>query len=198
MMNRSLFRGGVLIATLVLPGQRALAQIPLPDQVYQLFFSSSTPPQYKRIVSQLIRMNDLAAGRPVKPASLLPATTPALSTVSVSAQVLAADPTFTFHDFYSFPNPVRGQNTVTLRVQPGLADSVEVRVYDLSGRRVYASSSFNNRGAFDDGNGLGPQFTYDHVWDVSGIGSGVYRYVVTAKKAGQTDIAKSGKVAVVK
>jgi hypothetical protein len=50
----------------------------------------------------------------------------------------------------------------------------------------------------DDGNGLGAQDTYDHVWDVSGVGSGVYTYVLTAKKSGQTDIHKSGKIGVVK
>ena len=112
--------------------------------------------------------------------------------------VAAADAALGFKAAYVFPNPVRGQNTVTIRVQPGVADSVEVRVYDLAGRKIHASSNFNNLGAFDDGNGLGPQFTYDHVWDVSGVGSGVYTYAVTAKKAGQADIVKSGKVAVVK
>ena len=112
--------------------------------------------------------------------------------------VAAAEVSLGFKAAYVFPNPVRGQSTVTIRVQPGLADSVEVRVYDLADRKIHASSSFNNRGAFDDGNGLGPQFTYDHVWDVSGVGSGVYTYIVMAKKAGQADIVKSGKVAVVK
>ena len=112
--------------------------------------------------------------------------------------VAAAEVALGFKAAYAFPNPVRGQNTVTIRVQPGLADSVEVRVYDLAGRKIHASSSFNNLGASDDGNGLGAQFTYDHFWDVSGVGSGVYNYIVTAKKAGQTDIVKSGKVAVVK
>lgn len=112
--------------------------------------------------------------------------------------VAAAETALGFQAAYVFPNPVRGQNMATIRVQPGQTDSVEVHVYDLSGRRVHSSSSFSSLGAFDDGNGLGAQFTYDHVWDVSGVGSGVYRYVVTAKKAGQADIVKSGKVAVVK
>ena len=91
-----------------------------------------------------------------------------------------------------------GVSGVTIRVQPGLADALELNVYDLAGRRVHASSVFQDRGAFDDGNGLGPQFTYEHVWDVSGVGSGVYVYAVTARKAGQGDILKHGKVGVVK
>lgn len=112
--------------------------------------------------------------------------------------VAAAEAALGFKAAYAFPNPVRGQNTATIRVQPGQADSVEVRVYDLSGRKVHASSNFSSRGAFDDGNGLGSQFTYDHVWDVSGVGSGVYTYTVTAKKTGQSDIVKTGKLGIVK
>ena len=112
--------------------------------------------------------------------------------------LLAADATFGLKAVYVFPNPVRGVNAVTIRVQPGLADGVDVRVYDLAGRKVYASSNFTNQGALDDGNGLGPQFTYDHVWDVSGMGSGVYTYTIVAHKAGQGDLHKIGKIGIVK
>lgn len=109
-----------------------------------------------------------------------------------------ADPSFGVKAAYVFPNPVRGQRTVTFRMQPGIADSVEVRVYDVTGRKVHESSAFTDRGAFDDGNGLGAQFTYDHVWDVSGVGSGVYTYVLVARRAGQSDVRKTGKVALIK
>lgn len=112
--------------------------------------------------------------------------------------VQAADAGFGFKDHYAFPNPVRGQGFVTIRVQPGLADSITVRVYDVSGRKVHESSDFRNLGAFDDGNGKGAQFTWDHTWDVSGVGSGVYIYAVTAKKAGERDIVKRGRVGVIK
>ncbi len=110
----------------------------------------------------------------------------------------AADPTFTFHDAYAFPNPVRGTSVVTIRMQTGLADAVEVHAYDVSGRRVYSSSNFTLNPAFDDGNGKGVQYTYDNVWDISGVGSGVYLYVITAKKAGASDIHKTGRVGVIK
>ena len=113
-------------------------------------------------------------------------------------RVAAADASFGFKAVYAFPNPSRGGAAVTFRVQPGLADSLEVRVYDLSGRRVHASSDFRSLGAYDDGNGSGAQYTYDHAWDVSGVASGVYSYVVVVHKAGQADIRKTGKVGVVK
>jgi len=123
-----------------------------------------------------------------------------LGSTGASAAIapLAADASFGLKDMYAFPNPVRGQGPVAIRVQPGLADSVTVRVYDVSGRKVHESSNFSDRGAFDDGNGKGQQFTYDHVWDVSGVGSGVYTFVVTATKNGERDIHKTGKVGIVK
>jgi hypothetical protein len=112
--------------------------------------------------------------------------------------VAAADAAFGFKAAYVFPNPAHGQSTVVIRAQPGLADSIEVRIYDVSGRKVYSSSSFRSLGAFDDGNGQGAQFTYENVWDVSGIGSGVYTFVVVARKAGEENIRKTGKVGIVK
>jgi hypothetical protein len=88
---------------------------------------------------------------------------------------------------YVFPNPARGVRSVTIRAQPGPADSVSVRVYDLSGRKVYESSDFSVTGG-----------NYDNVWAIGGIGSGVYNFVVTAKKAGQPDIHASGRIGVIK
>jgi len=108
------------------------------------------------------------------------------------------DPTFAVHAAYAFPSPSRHSAPVTIRVQPGLADSVTVRVYDLSGRKVHESSNFTNRGGVDDGNGFGSQLTFDHVWDVGGIGSGVYNFVVTGRKAGSGDITATGKIGVIK
>lgn len=111
---------------------------------------------------------------------------------------VAAIDDFGLRDGYAFPNPSRSGSAVTFRLQPGSVDSIEVRVYDLSGRKIHSSSDFRFQGAIDDGNGKGVQNTYDHTWDVSGVGSGVYTYVMTAKKAGQSDIRKSGKVGVIK
>ncbi|MBI2787150.1 MAG: IPT/TIG domain-containing protein, partial [Elusimicrobia bacterium] len=113
------------------------------------------------------------------------------------APTTAAQDEFYFRDQYAFPNPSRG-GAVTFRIQPGLADTIELRVYDLSGRKIHGSTDFTFRGAIDDGNGKGAQNTYDHVWGVSGVGSGVYRYVIKASRASQAPIVKSGKVGVIK
>ena len=103
-----------------------------------------------------------------------------------------------FRAAYAFPNPSRKGASVTFRIQPGLADSIEVRVYDAAGRKVHESGNFRHMGTIDDLNGLGAQNSYDHVWDVSGVGSGVYRYVIVARRAGQSAITRTGKVGVIK
>ena len=113
------------------------------------------------------------------------------------ASVGGAADVFGLRAAYAFPNPVRGASQATIRIQPGVADSVEVNIYDVTGRKVHSSSAFALTST-NDGNGLGLQDTYDHVWDVSGVGSGVYTYVITAKKAGAADIHKSGRLGVVK
>ena len=111
---------------------------------------------------------------------------------------VAAVDDFGLRDGYAFPNPSRNGSAVTFRMQPGSADSIEVRVYDLSGRKVHSSTDFRFLGAVDAGNGKGAQNTYDHVWNVPGVGSGVYTFVMTAKKAGAADVRKTGKVGVIK
>ncbi|MBI2787153.1 MAG: hypothetical protein HYX59_00595, partial [Elusimicrobia bacterium] len=111
---------------------------------------------------------------------------------------VAAVDDFGLRDGYAFPNPTRNGSAVTFRMQPGSVDSIEVRVYDLSGRKVHSSSDFRFLGAIDDGNGKGVQNTYDHVWNVSGVGSGVYTFVMTARKAGQPDLRKTGKVGIIR
>jgi hypothetical protein len=105
---------------------------------------------------------------------------------------------FYYRDQYAFPNPARGGGAVTFRIQPGLAETIELRVYDLAGRKIHDSTDFTFLGAFDDGNGKGAQDTYDHVWSVGGVGSGVYSYVIKASHGGQKPIVKSGKVGVIK
>ncbi|MDP3541634.1 MAG: IPT/TIG domain-containing protein [Elusimicrobiota bacterium] len=114
------------------------------------------------------------------------------------APTTVAQDEFYFRDAYAFPNPSRGGALVTFRIQPGLAETVELRVYDLSGRRIHSSSDFTFRGAIDDGNGKGAQNTYDHVWNVSGVGSGVYNFVIKASQRGHKPITKNGKVGVIR
>ena len=100
-------------------------------------------------------------------------------------------------DVYAFPSPARGSQNPTIRAQVGLADSVDVHIYDISGRLVQSGSAAGPT-LLDDGNGKGPQYTFDYTWNTAGVGSGVYQYAVTAKKAGSTPIHVTKKVGIIK
>jgi hypothetical protein len=114
-----------------------------------------------------------------------------------SASPASATTAFGLIDVYAFPNPSRGRQGVTIRAQVGLADQVDVSIYDVTGRQVNSGSVLSPN-ILDDNNGKGPQYTFDYPWDTSGAGSGVYIYLVTAKTAGAGPIRKQGKVGVIK
>lgn len=95
----------------------------------------------------------------------------------------------------AFPNPA-SQTNPTLHIEVGIVDRVEIHVYDISGELVHRASLNGPPQTIDDG--LGPQYAYEYTWDVSGIASGIYIYVVTAHKGGQGSAKVTGKVAVLK
>lgn len=118
------------------------------------------------------------------------------STAPAAGGAMAGAAAFGLRATYAFPNPVRHRGSVTLRLQAGQADSVDVRVYDPLGKQTLGAT-LGAPALLDDGNGLGPQLTYDYVWTPMG-GSGVYTYVFIARRAGQGDVAKSGRFAVIR
>ena len=114
-----------------------------------------------------------------------------------SAVQPAVETSFLFRDFAIFPNPARNGQNPTIRAQVGLADGVEVRIYDLSNRLVH-SAALTEPKILDSGNGKGLQYTYDYIWDIEDAASGVYICALTAKKAGYRDIKKTEKVMVIR
>ena len=76
-----------------------------------------------------------------------------------------------------------------------MADSVTIRIYDISGSLVHEAVVSGDPSVIDDGQG--PQYAYEYLWNVSESGSGVYVYVVTARKGPQT-LKRTGKCAVIK
>ncbi|MBI3553690.1 MAG: hypothetical protein HY077_14430 [Elusimicrobia bacterium] len=109
----------------------------------------------------------------------------------------SADSSFVFRDLYAFPNPSKHGHAVTIRTQVGLADTVQLDIYDVSGHHLRSGAPPSPQ-VLDDGNGKGPQWSYDYVWDTNGAGSGIYIFTVTAKKAGLPAIVKSAKAGVLK
>ena len=107
----------------------------------------------------------------------------------------SADATFKQGEIYAFPNPAKLRNP-TFHIEVGIAESVELRVYDVAGHLRHSVGLGGVPSIVDRGNG--PRYAYEYVWDVSGVGSDVYVYVVHARKGGYSGIKVIKKVAVIK
>ena len=105
----------------------------------------------------------------------------------------AADPeaAFTFRELYVFPNPARAGAKPTIHLAVGKADQVIIRIYNVAGQQVHEASLDGNPQV------INMQYAYEYAWD-GHIPSGVYFYVVEAKKGGQGSIRRTGKMAVVR
>jgi hypothetical protein len=110
---------------------------------------------------------------------------------------LSAPTAFQFVDLYAFPNPAKGAQYPDIRVQVGLADSVDIHIYDISGRLIKTTTVYNPQ-ILDDGNGKGLQYTFDYLWNTGNVGSGVYIYAITAHKSGASNISRVKKLAVIR
>jgi hypothetical protein len=111
------------------------------------------------------------------------------------AQLAAADGAFLLRDVYVFPNPAVGGAKPTLHIEVGIADSVQIKIYDISGREVHSTTLSGGPRRIDDGSGT--DYAYEYAWD-GHIPSGVYLFALTAEKSGQAPLRQTGKFAVVR
>ncbi|MBI4668001.1 MAG: T9SS type A sorting domain-containing protein [Elusimicrobia bacterium] len=116
-----------------------------------------------------------------------------LSTQNLLIQ--GADPTFKLGEIYCYPNPAKRQNP-TFHIEVGVADKVDLRLYDISGDLIHEISLSGDPQIIDNGQGL--QYAYEYPWDASNIGSGVYVFVVQSFKANKETLKKIGKCVIVK
>jgi hypothetical protein len=114
---------------------------------------------------------------------------------SLSAAAAGVDAAFKLGEVYAFPNPAVAGAKPRIHVEVGIADSVNIEIYDVAGRRVGGASLGGTPPVVDDG--TGPSYAYEYTWD-GRIASGVYLYVVRAEKAGYAALTATGKLAVVR
>ncbi len=112
-----------------------------------------------------------------------------------SYSVLAGpDPEFKLGEVYVYPNPAKGGQAPTIHLECGIADSVSIKIYTVSGREAHTYAITSAPVALDDGNGL--SYAYEYTWN-GHIPSGVYYYFLEAERAGKK-LKKTGKFAVVR
>ena len=87
-----------------------------------------------------------------------------------------------------YSNPVVSPYNPVIRICPGVVDSVNATIFDVSGRAVNSSSQFAGPFVPASGEGSG-QYCYEYTW-TGHIASGVYMAVVHAHGSGTTVKAK--------
>ncbi len=117
----------------------------------------------------------------------------AMPTVGPGA-LAGPDPAFRLGEVYVFPNPAKGSEAPVFHIETGIADSVKITIYTISGRAAHEQILTGLPVELDDGNGL--SYAYEYVWR-GHIPSGVYLYSIEAQKSGQK-LKKTGKFAVVR
>jgi len=110
----------------------------------------------------------------------------------VAADVSGPDPTFKLGEVYSFPNPAKRGKWPTIHFESGIADRVEINIYDIAGELVHSSEITDKPEVINN------KYAYEYGWNVSNIASGVYIYLIRAKKSGEKEIKVVKKLAVVK
>ncbi len=103
------------------------------------------------------------------------------------------DPAFKLGEIYSFPNPAKGGVNPIIHVETGIADKVEIILYDISGELV---DLYNVDGARYKV--LNNKYCYEEELDMEDKASGVYIYVVKTSKEGYSPLKVVKKLALIK
>lgn len=109
-------------------------------------------------------------------------------------RVASVESVFKIGGVYCYPNPAKRTNP-TFHMETGMADKVELKIYDTSGDLVHETVLSGTPQVIDDGQG--PQYAYEYLWDIKNAGSGVYVFNMTARKGDKT-LKKTGRCAVIK
>ena len=168
------------------------------DKLYEHYNSTSTPPEsikQSMLRSRVGRLEKLRGESGLSGQKRVITSPPAVKPAGVSGMgTLAADSQFKLGEVYCYPNPAKKTNP-TFHIETGLADKVELKVYDVAGDTIHETVLTGMPQVINDGQG--PQYAYEYLWDIKNTGSGVYVFSITAKKGDKT-LKKTGRCAVIK
>ncbi|PKN00530.1 MAG: hypothetical protein CVU78_00585 [Elusimicrobia bacterium HGW-Elusimicrobia-2] len=97
---------------------------------------------------------------------------------------------FKLNEVYAFPNPAEKSNP-TIHIECGSADKVEIRIYTIAGEPVHSVIITEVPKI------IASKLAYEYTWNCSGKASGVYLYLVRAKK-GEKVLTALKKLALIK
>jgi hypothetical protein len=108
----------------------------------------------------------------------------------VVTQDVGPSSAFTPGETYVYPNPAKNGAVPSFHIECGIADSVDIKIYTVSGREAHEATLTAMPAVIDQ------RYAYEYAWR-GHIPSGVYLYFIEARKGGQK-IKKTGKFAVVR
>jgi len=108
------------------------------------------------------------------------------------APELAPTTAFIKGEVYAFPNPAKGGYQPTIHVECGIADSVEIQIYNIACELVH-KDEISTQPIIKNN-----KYAYEYTWDISNKASGVYIYLVRAHKNGENTIRVLKKIAILK
>jgi len=101
---------------------------------------------------------------------------------------------FQLGEVYAYPNPAKNGAIPILHIEVGIADSVKIVAYSVSGRQVHEHTLTGMPQIITtNGNSV---YAYEYPW-AGHIASGVYYYIIEADKSGRK-LKRSGKLAVIR
>jgi hypothetical protein len=85
----------------------------------------------------------------------------------------------------------------TIHIECGIADKIEIKIYNIAAELVHEADITDRLKIKQSRRGFGQVYAYEYPWDVKGIASGVYIYIVKANK-GKENIKVMNKLAIIK
>ncbi|MEW6557624.1 MAG: hypothetical protein AB1349_09750 [Elusimicrobiota bacterium] len=103
------------------------------------------------------------------------------------------DTTFRKGEIYACPNPAKRGVFPKIHIEVGLADKIEIKMYNIAGELVQSTELYSSDVKSD-----ATKYYYEYPWDISNVASGIYVSTIEAKKSGFPDIKTTRKMAVIK
>jgi len=152
------------------------------EKSYEVYNSTWATPLLKHNIKNRIKYLEWKKGH-IKSKSVKKSSNSKLNTNDIKLGNTNSNNPFKLGKSYCFPNPSKSVSP-TIHIETGLADKVEVFIYDISGKKVEEFSINSEPLLIDDGKGS--EYAYEKEFDISKLGSGVYLIYFKSYKANET------------
>lgn len=169
-MRKIIGMSAVFVISLLFPSSSPFAADKKPDKLYELYNSTSTPKHYKRVMKSIIQRREQRDKAVAKRA---------LGVLKLGK-------------VYALPNPAVGMTHPVIHIEAGLADKVEIKIYDPAGKLIEEAALTEPpvmiKGAY----------AYEYKVLLNNAPYGTCDYTVKAYKAGQQSVETSGRIMFIK